>query len=122
MNNRFFGATAAAAFGLFVLATPAAASDVLGIGSVQCSQFNSTFGNLGAADQADVRIGLHQWSFGYFSGRNAQAGGQARDLSGLDFDDTADYIITQCQYYPNIRIFEIADTIYENLPYDGPGV
>lgn len=122
MKYGLIGATAALALGAFATATTASASDIKGIGSVVCSQFNTNWANFSEAQREDVRIGIHQWAFGYFSGRNVQQPSQARDLTNLNINDTADYIIGECSYYPDARIFQIANTIYNNLPYDGPGV
>ncbi len=94
----------------------------IGIGTVRCGAFTNNYAQMGAADQADVRIGVHQWAYGYFTGRNRENPGQTKDVSGLTYNETANFIIAQCRQYPNAYLYEVADVIYEALPYDTAGV
>jgi hypothetical protein len=105
---------------LSLAAAPAQASAILGgVGTATCAELRYAFDNGSGSDRQALFVAVGQWVFGYYSGRNQeQPSGFWRDLSGFEgVDGTALFILEQCGSYPSLTIIEMADIIYNNLPY-----
>lgn len=96
----------------------ASAADVKGLGSSSCYDIVSLW-NRSAADTRDIMLmSLGQWSFGYFSGRNQElSASYQRSLAGLDNNRTAAVIVDVCSRNQNLYVYQVADAIFQALPY-----
>ncbi|MEM9705644.1 MAG: hypothetical protein AAF850_06150 [Pseudomonadota bacterium] len=120
-SDRLFGLVIAAAM-LLCQASPAAAVDGKGFGTAQCARLNTVVENANVSQREQITIALHQWVFGYLSGRNAQSPETARSLESLDADATAVFVLSMCRLTPGKYVYSIVNEIYEALPYAGPSV
>lgn len=104
--------------GFVLLTSMASASDLRGFGTATCSQISSAWNGATTNDRKDMVLAIGQWTFGYLSGRNMEiASNYRKNLDALDNDDTALFIVTQCASLPNAYVVQIADAIYDALPY-----
>ena len=114
---------ACAASALCIMTAPASAGDLKGYGTAACSDIVTLWQMSSVAERDGVLTALGQWSFGYLSGRNMQAPrGQRKELASFDNDQTAFFIVEQCAAYPNARVYQIVDVIYDAAPYMTGGV
>lgn len=112
MRKTFIAAASAAA----IAWSPAAAQDLMGFGAVQCGQLARTYAEADMIARSQMVLALGQWSFGYLSGRNA---GEtvSKDISALDSDRTALFIIDVCGKNPGYVVYEVVEAIYQAAPY-----
>ena len=100
----------------------ASAGDLKGFGTAVCSDITNLWDTADYEGRSQMVLAIGQWTFGYLSGRNADAPlGRRRELGALDNDDTALFIITQCRDFPNVYVYDIVDVIYEAAPYMSAG-
>lgn len=96
----------------------ASAGDIRGFGAAACSDITGLWDAADYEARSQIVTAIGQWTFGYLSGRNADAPlGHRRELGALDNDDTALFIITQCRDFPNVYVYDIVDVLYEAAPY-----
>jgi hypothetical protein len=89
-----------------------------GMGTAKCGELTNVYQGADMSLKQDFVIAIGEWAFGYMTGRNAQqAAANWKDLSVIDIDETALFIISQCQSYPAYYIGQIVDVIYDALPY-----
>lgn len=104
--------------GVLAFASAASASDLRGFGTATCGQITNVWNQASTADRQDMVLAIGQWTFGYFSGRNMEvASNYRRNLDILDNDETALFIISQCAGAPAVYVVQIADAIYNEMPY-----
>jgi hypothetical protein len=114
------GAAAAACAAL--LAAPAIAYDMKGVGTARCDVLVQAFSNAGDVQKKEFITGIGQWAFGYLTGRNAELPRDRRKaLDPLTSDDTAVFVLNTCNRYPNAVVYQIVDLIFDELPYNTPG-
>jgi hypothetical protein len=100
----------------------ASAGDLQGFGAAQCANITSLWDAADYDGRSQMLLAIGQWTFGYLSGRNADAPlGQRRELQALDSDDTALFIVTQCRDFPGVYVYDIVDIIYEAAPLMSAG-
>ena len=109
---------AAAASLVLSLSSQAFAFDVKGFGSTPCYDLTNLWSRSGPDTRDLVLTSLGQWSFGYFTGRNQELSpAYQRSLSGLDNDCTAAVIVELCSRNQNLYVYQVADAIFQALPY-----
>lgn len=109
------------------LLLPAAAlgtvGDLKGFGSASCGELAYAWNTVGGEERAQIVVAVGQWAFGYLSGRNAERPLAARkNISALDNDETAYFILDQCAEYPQVYVYQVVDVIFEAAPAFGTGV
>lgn len=100
-------------------AVPAHSAQVAGgMGTAQCGDLTDAYKSSQQAAKQTFVIAVGEWAFGYMTGRNAEKPqAQWKDLSVVDIDEAAVFIISQCQSYPDYYVGTIVDVIYDALPF-----
>lgn len=120
MNRTVFACASAAALALMCVS--ASAGDLKGFGSAQCSQLTDVWNAANPSERDTMIMAIGQWTFGYLSGRNAELQvSQRKELSALDNNKTATFIIEQCADFPSAFMYQIVDVIFEAAPVMSPG-
>lgn len=117
MKSKVIAACAASivAFGNIA---PASAGDIKGLGTSSCYDMVSLWNRSGVDTRDLILVSLGQWSFGYFSGRNQELQpAYQRSLAGLDNNRTAAVMIDVCSRNQSLYVYQVADAIFQALPY-----
>ena len=114
-------AAASLSVSTFAIAPHASAAEISGVGAMTCAQLDEAGNTSSNSDAQALVAGIFSWTQGCWAGKNLETPVEQRRDVGVTQDYLANGIIDYCTRAPQAYLWQVAEVMFNELPYIGAG-